>query len=246
MKEDTKLAQLTTLLFFCCGLSINSYADTKNSQSGFLDFNVYPYMSDVENDNVVTINIASKLKGRFSYFSLTNFGNENNANELEDTTSFYSEQNIRWQVSEGSPLDLTLQMNFRSGQHNDRHRLGVRWRLNNTRYLESFFKSINLSYSINFHAIQFDRESADVWQLEHVYRMTFPYLSERLYLAGFADHTFNQDLSNDFPSNPIVSETQLGYRISDNFYAIAEYRVNEYRLSDNSNFALGFEYKMQW
>ena len=48
----------------------------KNSKAGFLDFNVYPYPTDVENDSVFTLNTFSKLPNRFSYFSLLNLINQ--------------------------------------------------------------------------------------------------------------------------------------------------------------------------
>ena len=221
-------------------------ADTKNSSTGFLDFNLYPYLSDVDNDNTLTINAFSKLPNRFSYFSLTNFGNQANSSELKDLNTFYTEQNIRWQISEQSAFDLTLQSNFRTGDDNDRHRLGIRWRLNNELAFTDFFKSINLSYAINWHAVQFDNEQGNVWQLEHVFKLGLPYLSEKLYLAGFIDHTFNQNLADNLPDSPIVGEVQLGYRIYENLYLIAEYRINEYRSSDVNNLAVGIEYKLIW
>ncbi len=234
------------LFILFCFLSERVYADVVNSHAGFLDFNLYPYLSDVDTDTSGTINIAAALKHRLSYFSLTNFGNQDGADELEDIDGFYTEQNIRWQIADQSPLDLTIQMNFRSGEDNDRHRLGFRWRLNNTPLLEDFFHTVHLAYSINFHVLQFDNEDANVWQMEHVYRMTFPQLSDRLYLAGFIDHTFNQDLPVNFPDNPIVGETQLGFRLEENFYAIVEYRINQYRRSDVNNTAIGIEYKIKW
>jgi hypothetical protein len=234
-------------LIIICGLQGGlSSAGTINSKGGFLSFNLYPYMSDVDSDNSLTINAAAQLNHRFSYFSLTNFSNQAGEGELEDTENFYTEQNIRWQVSPNSPLDLTLQMNFRSGVDNDRHRLGVRWRLNNTSAIKSVFDAIHLLWSINFHPIQFDNEDSDVWQIEHSFRLTAPYLRDRLYLAGFIDHTFNEDLPSGFPDNPVVSETQLGFRLIENLYVITEYRINQYRRADVNNLAVGIEYKIRW
>jgi len=238
--------RLIALIFLFSILSSNSHADVKNSRGGFLDFNVYPFLSDVDDDNTITVNIGAKLPARFSYFSLTNIGNVDGDSELKDTTTFYTEQNIRWQIREQSPLDLTLQMNFRTGDDNDRHRLGARWRLNDTQALSDFFETLNLRYSINLHAIQFDSEDAYVWQMEHVFRLSFPYLSDRLYLGGFIDHTFNQNLPDSLPDAPMVAEAQLGFRLFENLYAITEYRLNEYRRSDVNNLAVGIEYKVVW
>ena len=242
-RTSVRLPLLCLLVFIFMNASALA---AKNSKAGFIDFNLYPYMTDVDNDNTVTVNIFSKLEGRFSYFSLTNFGNEVDENELEETETFYTEQNIRWQIADDSPLDLTMQMNFRSGQANDRHRLGFRWRLNNTSALSDVFDSMNLKYSINFHLVQIDKEDADVWQMEHVFRLAMPYVSERLYLAGFIDHTFNQELASGYPTNPVVGEVQLGYRLVESLYVIGEYRVNQYRRSDVNNAAFGLEYKLTW
>ena len=240
---------MPTLILLCLLLVIINFqteAAIKNTAGGFIDFNVYPYLSDVDNDNTVTINIAAKLDNRFSYFSLTNFGNEKGESALADLNTFYTEQNVRWQVGEKSPFDLTLQMNFRSGDDNDRHRLGFRWRINDTSLFKAALKAINLSWSINFHLKQFDSVSEDVWQMEHAFRMTFPSLDNRIYLAGFIDHTFNENLPNTISKNPMVGEIQLGYEAIENLFIIAEYRVNEYRYSDVNNTALGIEYIIKW
>ncbi|NQZ09030.1 MAG: hypothetical protein HRT35_17885 [Algicola sp.] len=213
---------------------------------GFFDFNFYPYLSDVDTDSAFTLNIAKKLPKRFSYFSLTNVYSTTGDDYLSDSLLYYTEQNLRWQVADDSPFDLTLQMNFRSGSKNNRHRLGVRWRLNNTPALAPFFKSLNLSYSINLHAIQFDHEDATVWQMEHVLMMKFPSISNRLYLAAFLDHTFNQNLPSGMPKNPIVAEMQLGVRLVDSLYFISEFRLNQYRRSDVNNLAIGLQYKKAW
>lgn len=117
-------------------------------------------------------------------------------------------------------------MNFRGGENNDRHRLGAHWRLNDTAWLKDLFHALNLSWSINLHALQIDNEDADVWQIENAYRLTFPAISNRLYLAGFIDHTFNQDFPDNTPISPAVWETQVSYEVLENFFAVAEYRVN--------------------
>lgn len=238
--------ETVVIALLLCGTSLLSSAAQKNTTGGVIDINVYPYLSDVETDSVATINVAANLPNRFSYFSLTNFSNQENSSELQDTVGFYTEQNVRWQVADESPLDLTLQLNFRSGVDNDRHRLGVRWRMNDTSALTEFFQTINLSWAVNFHLLQLDSEDAQVWQMEHSYRMTFPSLSKRLYLAGFIDHTFNQDLPAGHPQRPVVSETQLGYELMENFYAIAEYRINQYNRQDVNNVAVGLEYLIKW
>lgn len=228
------------------GYALKAHAQSADNLPGFLDFNGYPILTDTKSDNYLTINAFQKISSRLSYFSLNNFGTRIGTGGNPDTNSFYTEQNLRWQITKNSPFDLTVQLNFRSGDDNDRHRLGIRWRLNDTAALKSFFNSINLAYSVNLHAVQIDHEDPYVWQLEHVFKMTFPYLTDRLYLAGFADQTFNQDLPDNFPSAPIVGEVQLGFRLFDNLFAIGEYRINEFRRSDVDNIGLGIQYKFSW
>lgn len=237
-KSKSILILILLLIFF----SSNSECYAR----GFLDFNVYPYLIDVENDSVITINAGAEVTSRLSYFSLTNFINQANSSALSEIDTFYSEQNIRWKISPDSPFDATWQSNFRSGERNDRHRIGVRWRLNDTASLSDFLKKINLSYAINLHAIQFDHESPNVWQLEHAFYLKLPQLSHNLYVSGFIDHTFNQELPPDVPKSPIVAEIQIGYKIAENLFAVSEYRINEYRRSGVNNLAVGLQYKLNW
>ncbi len=243
MSNHWKVFSLVANLF--CASAVCA-GDVKNSAGGFLDFNLYPYLTDVDNDSVFTLNIASALPNRFSYFSLMNISNQANAAEFSDTVGFYTEQNLRWKISDNSPIDLTLQYNMRSGEENDRTRLGFRWRLSDTGVMKDFLSALHVVYSINFHLLQLDDENENIWQMEHVLWVTFPGITDRLYLSAFADHTFNEDLPNHYPSDPIVSEAQLGYRLLNNLYFVSEYRLNEYRRSDVNNVALGLEYKVKW
>lgn len=214
--------------------------------TGTLDFNVYPYLGDVETSSAFTLNVSINLSDRLSYFSLNNLSDQDGDGSFSDELGYFTEHNLRWKLAPDSPLDLTVQSNIRKGHDNNRHRLGVRWRLNDTAALKDFFARHNLSYFVNFHAVQFDHESARVWQMEHVFRLTLPQVSERLYIGGFLDHTFNEDLPSGYPSAPIVTEVQMGYRLFGDFYGVAEYRINEYRRSDVNNFTLGLEYIARW
>lgn len=231
---------------FFTAASLAATASDAKRANGFIDANLYPYLANTGSDNFLSVLAALTFGGRLSYFSLTNFGNFKGDGTVADRDTFYTEQNLRWRLSKTSPLDLTAQLNFRSGSLNDRYRFGIRWRLSDTEGFKPFFQSLNLTYSVNWHAVQIDHEDAYVWQLEHAFKFVFPSISRRLYLAGFADHTFNQNLPATFPKNPIVGEVQLGYRLFDKMFAVAEYRVNQYRRGDVINFALGVEYKVSW
>ena len=76
--------------------------------------------------------------------------------------------------------------------------------------------------------------------------MTFPQVSDRLYLSGFIDQSFDETLPAAMPESPIVTEIQLGMRMFDQFYAIAEYRKNQRRVGSENNLAVGIEYKLRW
>jgi len=240
------MLRIITLSALLLAATFQVNATVNNTSGGFIDINLYPYLSDVDSDNTVTINMLAKFTPQLSYFSLTNFGNSAGEGALGDLNTFYSEHNLRWKFSEQLPLDLTLQMNFRTGNDNDRHRLGFRWRIDDTVFFKEVFDAINLSWSINFHVKQFDSVPENIWQMEHVFRMTLPTLSKRLYIAGFIDHTFNQNLADTMPSSPIVGEVQLGYRLIENLFIVVEHRVNQYRRSDVNNTALGLEYMIKW
>jgi hypothetical protein len=210
------------------------------SANGFVEANYYPYLSDVDSDSFFTVNSAYNFGNGLSYFGFVNLYDEEGD---EQADVYYSEFNLRYKLDDDSPFDLTMQLNYRTGSENDRQRLGVRWRLSDTSVMQEFFKSINMSYAINLHAVQFDHRDERVWQLEHAFMLKFPDLSEKLYLAGFIDHTFNEDLPPSFPSNPIVAEAQLGYQFVENWYLVMEYRVNQYRRSDVNNLAAGVAYR---
>ena len=109
-----------------------------------------------------------------------------------------------------------------------------------------FFERINLTYRMTFQLRRFGVDDNDGWAMEHFFRMTFPGVSERLYLSGFVDQIFDQPGPEAWPSNPIVGELQLGVRLWNRFYAIGEYRVNQKRVGDEENFAAGIEYKLRW
>ncbi|MDQ8201021.1 hypothetical protein QEH56_22840 [Pelagicoccus enzymogenes] len=231
-------------LFEAC--LIAAFACKSLEGGGFVDVNLYPELTEENRDSVFTVNLFSNLPGRFHYFSLTNIINRGADSEFSGDYHYYTEQNLRWAIREDQPWDLTTQWNFRSGKDKERIRFGARWRLSDARPLESFFESIHLTYSVNFHLVQLDHEDADVWQMEHAFRKTFPEVSDRIYLAGFVDHTFGEDLDDRFPDSPMVGEVQFGCRLSGNWNLVAEYRVNEYRRSSTSNLGLGVQYLYRW
>jgi len=219
-----------------------------NAQEGgrpklMADFSLYPYQSSVKDDVDFTTTINARLPGRFSYF-----GYVNTRGVVTDGSARFvrSEQNLRYSLSDKVPLDLNYQSVLIRGDGNDFYQIGLGWRVHDTPAWQDFFRRINLTYRLTFHLRQYSVDDNDAWAMEHFFRMTFPGISDRLYLSGFLDQTFNQDLPDTLPRNPIVAETQFGMRMFDRFYAIGEYRINQRRVGDERNFAVGIEYKFRW
>jgi len=158
---------------------------------------------------------------------------------------FYTEQNLTWAPPGTKPIAWNIQWNLRSPDNNDRLRLAPQWLVHQTPVLDRILGALNLTYKINFHVVQWDDETHGdyVWQMEHVYRVNvFPgWFDNRVYMSGFVDHTFGG------PNNPaVVTEHQIGLRVIDNWYAIAEYRRNEYRKGNEDSLGLGVEYKINY
>ena len=222
----------------------DSGAETETTEAesrpprGFLDFNTY---YDSRSSTVLTLNILANLPHRFQYFSLTNYFSPVNATVLSDLESFYTEQNIRFSPKEALPVDATLQWVVRSPGENDALRVGARWRLSDTSGIESFFERLNMAYSVNFHFYQLDFVSQPGWrwQIEHVYRMNVlpQMLGKRVYVGGFLDHNLQPFAPADPYASRIVTEHQLGIRVTAGLHVVAEYRFNEY--FDKSEHGLG-------
>jgi hypothetical protein len=209
----------------------------------FVDFSLYPYQHTVENDTDFTTTIRGDLPGRFSYFSYINFTGVVTGGSAALTRT---EQNIRYAVGDTLPLDLNVQGVFSRGDNNDFSQLGISWRLHDTSYWADFFDRINLMYRMTFHAIRIGHNDSGSWGMEHAFFLTFPGVSERLYINGWFDQSFGENLPEEMPGKPIIGEVQLGVRVWKDLYAIGEYRVNQKRVGDEYNFAAGIEYKVRW
>ena len=208
-----------------------------------IDTNLYPYQSEIDNDTDLTFISNARLPARFSYFSFINFRGAMTGDAFDFSRS---EQNLRWAITPNLPLDLNFQAVLVDGSGNDFTQLGVGWRVHNTPGLSEFFKRINLIYRITFQLKRFVSLDNKVCQTEQYFLMKFPGLSERLYLSGFIDQTFDLDVPDAFPKNPVVLEMQAGLRLWKNFYGVAEYRVNDFRLGNEYNLVVGIEYKHAW
>lgn len=209
----------------------------------FGDISLYPYQRMVEDDADLTITLNGRLPGRLSYFSYSNF-----AGLLSGSPTAFdrSEQNLRYAMSERLPFDANLQLILMRGDGNDFTQLGLGWRVNDTPGWRDFFDRINLTYRLTVQLYRYGTNEPGGWALEHFFRLTAPNVSDRLYLSGFVDQGFSEDLPPWMPRRPMVAEVQFGARVWKDFYAVAEYRINERRMIDHYNFVVGMEYKFRW
>ena len=208
---------------------------------GSLNFNFYPYLSQVTSDADFTLNAAATLPAGLSYASFVNF-----TGVFRDTGMQMqnSEQNLRWAFSPRIPFDAAVQAQIGPKNGDDTWQVGPRWRINDTPFLRGIFAALHVSWNVTFFQ-RFDNAEGSVRQISNNYRVSFPYLSDRLYLSGYLDRGIHHGgrrgrvhLDN--------TETQLGVRLVGNVYAIAEYRRNEYRATDRDNLAVGLEFKSRW
>ena len=244
INQSISTQKLLAFLVFTLLVTSNCFSQNeipKHKNSGFIDLNGY---YDTRDFSVLTINLFASLPHRLQYFSLTNYTNNQDSPDLE---GFYAEHNLRWAINKKLPLDLTYQYVLRQGEKNDDHRFGLRWRLHNTPYLNDLFSKINMTYTVNpmFVQLRSKTEVEYMTIIEHAYKIrVFPeQLNNRVYIAGFADQNFKY-LDNDKLKFEWVTEHQLGIRLIDELYAVAEYRINTFLPAENYGLGYGLEYKI--
>lgn len=217
-----------------------------NVLNGFLDFNAY---YDTRESGVFTINALANLPFRLQYFSLTNYTNGNNSKNV-DLTGYYTEQTLRWAIAKKIPLDASFQWVSMSGGNNDRARFGFRWRVSSTPWFESIFKKLHMFYAVTFHGLETDFSSSiNGTQVEHVYRIQVlpSVLKDRVYISGFADNSLRVGQAVTGGNNSIwVTEHQLGIRLIDWLYAVAEFKRNEFLPAQKNGMAFGLEYVLRF
>lgn len=223
-------------------IGVPTVAQPPDKPSRFIDVSLYPYQRTIEGDTDFTVTINGGLPGRFSYFSYSNF-----TGLVTDGSAAFnrSEQNLRYTISDKLPFDINAQAILARDAGNDYSQLGIGWRVHDTDRWQEFFERFNLIYRLTVQLKRFGTNDPGGWGLEHFFRLSFPNVSDRLYLSGFVDQAFDEDLPDFMPSRPIVAEIQLGVRVWDRFYAVGEFRVNERRVGDEHNFVVGIEYKFR-
>ena len=229
------------LIIFLLTNSIFAIAQKDSTAAtGFVDLNGY---NDTRHFGVFTINLMANIHNRVQYFSFVNYQGAANTTDL---STFFTEQNIRYAIKKNSPFDITLQYVIRNNSGNDDVKLGMRWKLSQTKGFASFCKKINLFYTINpmFLQMQEKKSAKYMTQIEHVYSINvFPTLfNKRVYISGFADQNFIFD-KNNVLSFKWITEHQIGVKLIDNFYAVAELRLNNY-VAKQVGLGYGLEYKI--
>ncbi len=209
-------------------LSINSYG-----QGGFTDFNLY---HDTRNFSTITVNSGYDFKGGSQYFG---FFNLNEDFTSANASSFYSEQHFRLPLINKFGLDFSTLLTAIGGAGVSQNlKLGLRWRPASIPAIKRLYDKYGFWFFTSLHLIQLQSQQQRdfVPQVEYVYRVQL--VKDKLYLFGFAD----QDLqhSNGLRST-WVTEHQLGYQIKGSWFAVVEYRYNQY-LPQSSGLGFGLEY----
>ncbi len=101
-----RILSAISILLIATGISSGQ---NKSKTSGFIDLNYYPVLTDVDQDTFLTVNALVNLPARLQYFSFTNIAGNDSRNPFSSNNQYYSEQNLRWQIEDDSPLDLTVQ-----------------------------------------------------------------------------------------------------------------------------------------
>ncbi len=211
-------------------------AEPSRASSGLIDINYY---YDSRAYTTLTINTLANLSHRLQYFSLVDFGGSPKTAKELDVSSFYTEQNLRYQVYENSPWSLSSQWVAQSNQRNDLLRAGILTNFSELKFTQPFLNGTTNFISINLFPLQIDHMDGFNWQIEYFYRFQIlpSFFRNHVYLSGFAD----QNISDRVDSTWIV-ENQIGIRFYDNFYVVAEHRFNGSLENDATGLGLGLEY----
>jgi hypothetical protein len=215
-------------------LSLAQQSGDTKATTGKLDFNYY---RDTRSYNVMTINLLADFKKRFQYFSLVDYFSDLKSAESTDTNRFYTEQNLRYYLSDDKLVALSSQAVMASGQRNDLFRAGLLLNVSSLPFWKNFFETHSFNFGSNIFPVQLDYQDGFGWQIEYFYSILIAprVFDERLYLAGFADQNMQRG------EILWVTEHQLGYRVYDNFFAVTEYRINE-GFEKKTGFGIGLEF----
>ncbi len=239
------LPSAETASFSLASHSGSRAAAKPHRNTGFLDFNLYPYTS-VDRDNSITINALVNLPNGFQYFGFTNFARDPARGTLEEVSGLLTEQHLRWKPNWQYPVSLAGNVLLQSGSHaNDALRFGPRITLDKTSLLRETLERWHVRYSVAFYGAQFDHVDGTQWQIEHAFRWDIlpDLLDNRVYIGGFADHNINHATDTN---STWIQEAQRGVRVVGDWYAVIERRYNGYRIGEESSIGVGVEYVMRF
>ncbi|MEM8668831.1 MAG: hypothetical protein AAGG48_15030 [Planctomycetota bacterium] len=216
-----------------------SRAHDEHKNTGFIDFNTY---WDTREFAVTTINLLANLPGGFQFFQFANYDSQLGRGS-HDWSEFFSETNIRhtlWKSNRWlSHLDWALQ--YADGSiAKGVLRGGVRWRIQDTpgKLGDWMSERLKLRYFVTLYFFETDSSG---WQFEHVYRRDF--FDGRMYVGGFCDHNINNGSQN----STWIHEHQIGFKLADSLYAVAEYRYKNFFPSNRrSGLGIGMEYVIRF
>ena len=127
-------------------------ADRDDRVSGSLDMN---YTYDTRDMNRITLDTLIFFPYRISYYNVFHLNSlMDTSGDNFDIDNFYHEQDLWWAPFENIPVDAAVQLQVVQGTINDQLRLGFRWRISDTPFWKSFFDSIHLYLTSQFHPIQ--------------------------------------------------------------------------------------------
>ncbi|MCB0736392.1 MAG: hypothetical protein KDC92_02680 [Bacteroidetes bacterium] len=186
------------------------------------------------------MNMLLNFPSNVQYFSFVNYNRSQPGNDVE---SYYSEHHVRWAAFKSLPIDLSQLWVNMSGSGNNNLKYGIRWKWYETPVMCSVLKNSHLFFALNFHLFEFapQQNATFLTQIEYVYNLKiFPkQLKNRLYLSGFADQ--NLEGNGSFKSK-WVHEHQIGFKLYKSWYAVAEFRVNQYLPFGYKGWGFGIEY----
>lgn len=241
----TRLLNIFVILFFII-FELPAYAVNNSLQAspfkeihGYFDVNGY---YDTRSFDVLTVNTLIDTPFWFQYYSFINiFGNPSSADKVS-LNNYYTEQNFRI-TSMSIPVELATQY-VTATKFRDVWRFGPRIRMHDIKYFKSLFKKLHLIYTPTFFPLQYDRSPGYDALIEHFYRVDiFPKLfNNRLYIAGFFDHSLLFGSDNRKDHSKLVAENQIGVRLIKQLYVVAEYRFNGFFKSKKHGLGIGLEY----
>ena len=227
------------LLILVLGSSLfadDSFLDKLNKLKGdSLKLDISYYWDDRDFNTIGIVTSKSNLLPNLHLWGFTDFHSEmNNESRRYKPSRSFSEYRLTYDISEYTIDGLWLQAeyNYSTPSDNDIARFGIVYKLS----FDNPIPKVNANPWVQFRYFPAETDG-DGWQFSLAY---FIPLHERVSISGFADVNFHEKADID----RWVVEAQLNFKITKNFYALIEYRYNEYERFnpnlDGHGVAVGF------